>query len=62
MVSSLPFSWRTVHEGVMRRSAPRVGVLSAVGPEPGTEIMTGTSIGVGWKDILGSQYYPFINY
>jgi hypothetical protein len=51
MVSSLPFVWRTVHDGVMRRSERRRG-SSVVGAVEGVVIVTAMSLGVGWKDMV----------
>jgi hypothetical protein len=51
MVSSFPFVWRTVHDGVMRRSERRRG-SSLDGAVEGVVIVTAMSVGVGWKDMM----------
>lgn len=51
MVSNFALTCWTVHVGVMRRSEWRRG--SSEGEDvDGVVIATGTSVGVGWKDIL----------
>lgn len=52
MVSSLYFSCRTVHVGVMRRSVRKPGsAFAELGLELGEVMMTAMSVGVGWNAI-----------
>lgn len=51
MVSSFALSCVMVHDGVMRRSVARAGSFE-VECEEAVEMMTETSAGVGWNDIL----------
>lgn len=53
MVSSLAFSWLTVHVGVMRRSVRNPGSLELL-LLPAEVIMTEMSVGVGWNAITCS--------
>lgn len=55
MVSSLPFSWDMLHDGVMRRSVASDG-SEVDGADEAVEMMTETSAGVGWNDMLYIQY------
>lgn len=52
MVSSFTLSCEIVHVGVMRRSVAKDDALSAAAPDVGVEMMTETSFGVGWNDII----------
>lgn len=51
MVSSLAFSWLTVHVGVMRRSVRKPGSLELL-LLPAHVMMTEMSVGVGWNAIF----------
>jgi hypothetical protein len=53
MVSNLPLSCEMDHDGVMRRSVAREGPLfAAFALKEAVEMMTETSVGVGWKAMV----------